>query len=58
MLQYHDEIVLHLKRIEQDKVSKQLLDSIEKVNEIVKLNVPLGVSVDFGNTYADVHQKN
>ena len=55
MIQYHDEIVFHTKITEQEKVSKQLLDSIEKVNRIVKLNVPLGVSVDFGKTYADVH---
>lgn len=55
MIQYHDEIVFHTKITEQEKVSKHLLDAIEKVNEIVKLNVPLGVSVDFGKTYADVH---
>ena len=56
MFQYHDEIAFHLKEFEQDIVKKKLLDSIEKVNKTVKLNVPLGVSVDFGKTYADVHQ--
>ena len=55
MFQYHDEIAFHLKEFEQDIVKKKLLDSIEKVNKTVKLNVPLGVSVDFGKTYADVH---
>lgn len=55
MFQYHDEIAFHLKEFEQDIVKKKLLDSIEKVNKTVKLNVPLGVSVDFGKTYAEVH---
>ena len=55
MFQYHDEIAFHLKEFEQDIVKKKLLDSIEKVNKTVKLNVPLGISVDFGKTYADVH---
>lgn len=55
MFQYHDEIAFHLKEFEQDIVKKKLLNSIEKVNKTVKLNVPLGISVDFGKTYADVH---
>lgn len=55
MLQYHDEILFHLKNTEQDIVRTKLLKAIEKVNKIVKLNVPLGVSVDFGKTYKDVH---
>ena len=29
--------------------------AIEAVNNSVKLNVPLGVSVDFGNNYAEIH---
>lgn len=55
MIQYHDEIVLHAKISEQEEVSNKLLKAIEKVNKIVKLNVPLGVSVDFGKNYSDVH---
>lgn len=55
MFQYHDEIVFHLKETEQEIVRKKLLDSIERVNNIVKLNVPLGVSVDFGKSYDKIH---
>lgn len=55
MFQYHDEIAFHLKETEQEIVRKKLLDSIERVNNIVKLNVPLGVSVDFGKKYSDIH---
>ena len=55
MFQYHDEIAFYLKETEQEIVRKKLLDSIERVNNIVKLNVPLGVSVDFGKKYSDIH---
>ena len=55
MFQYHDEIAFHLKETEQEIVRKKLLDSIERVNNIVKLNVPLGVSVDFGKSYDKIH---
>ena len=55
MFQYHDEIAFHLKEIEKEEVRKKLLDSIEKVNKSVKLNVPLGVSVDFGKNYSQIH---
>ena len=55
MFQYHDEIAFYLKETEQDIVRKKLLNSIEKVNNTVKLNVPLGVSVDFGKKYSDIH---
>lgn len=55
MFQYHDEIAFYLKETEQEIVRKKLLDSIEKVNKTVKLNVPLGISVDFGKKYSDIH---
>ena len=55
MFQYHDEIAFHLKETEQEIVRKKLTDSISKVNNIVKLNVPLGISVDFGKDYSQIH---
>ena len=55
MFQYHDEIAFHLKETEQEIVRKKLLDSIERVNKTVKLNVPLGVSVDFEKSYDKIH---
>jgi len=30
-------------------------DSIESVNNLVKLNVPLGIDYSFGNNYAEIH---
>ena len=55
MIQYHDEIVFYLRVGEEDQVNTYLLGAIEAVNNSVKLNVPLGVSVDFGNNYAEIH---
>lgn len=55
MIQYHDEIVFHLRVGEEDQVSAKLLEAIKAVNDSVKLNVPLGVSVDFGTSYAEIH---
>lgn len=54
-LQYHDEILTYLRITDKDKVKKILHDSIEEINNEIKLNVPLGISVDFGETYAMVH---
>lgn len=54
-LQYHDEILFYLKEGEEENISNILKESMEKVNKIVKLNVPLGCSIDFGKNYADVH---
>lgn len=55
MLQYHDEIAFSLLK-EDKEISEQILkESIQKVNENIKLNVPLGVSVDFGINYAQIH---
>ena len=55
MLQYHDEIAFSLKKTEEEQVRNKLLKSIEKVNNSVKLNVPLGISVDFGESYDKIH---
>ena len=55
MLQYHDEIAFPLLDYEKDIVEAQLKEAIEAVNNTVKLNVPLGVSVDFGTNYAKIH---
>lgn len=55
MLQYHDEIAFPLKKDQQDWVANQLKEAIQAVNDMVKLNVPLGISVDFNVNYAEIH---
>jgi hypothetical protein len=56
-LQMHDEILFRLSTNpkEKEKVIDKLQASIREVNEEVKLNVPLGISMDFGHNYADCH---
>ncbi len=54
-LQYHDEIMFPLLETQKEHYKEILLKAIEEVNQIVNLNVPLGVSVDFGYRYSDVH---
>ena len=54
-LQYHDEKGSILLKGQEEQREKDLKDAIEEVNKKVKLNVPLGVSVAFGNTYSDIH---
>lgn len=51
----HDEIAFPLKKGEEEAVRKLLLEAVEEVNEILSLNVPLGVSVDFGENYSIIH---
>lgn len=55
MLQYHDEIAFPLLKGKESEITDILKDSIKAVNDSVRLNVPLDVSVDFGNNYAEIH---
>ena len=55
MLQYHDEIAFPVLESAQEETVKKLNESIIEVNRILKLNVPLGISVDFGEKYSDIH---
>ena len=43
------------KEITEDDVRNIIEESINIVNNNLKLNVPLGSSVDFGNNYAEIH---
>jgi hypothetical protein len=56
-LQMHDEILFRLPNNAQDRkiVITKLQKSIKEVNDEVKLNIPLRVSMDFGPNYADCH---
>lgn len=54
-LQYHDEIGFPLLKKDQELVKEKLKAAIQQTNEEVPLNVPLGISIDFGPNYADCH---
>jgi hypothetical protein len=55
MMQYHDEIAFPLLIEDEGRVRTVLTEAIESVNQKVKLNVPLGISIDFGINYAKIH---
>jgi DNA polymerase I-like protein with 3'-5' exonuclease and polymerase domains len=54
-LQMHDEILFRLAEGSKEEISEKLKTSIAEVNEEIKLNVPLGISMDFGYNYAACH---
>lgn len=53
--QFHDEVVLEVKKGKREKAVKLLKSAIDRVNDKVKLNVKLGVDVQFGHRYSDIH---
>ncbi len=54
-LQMHDEILFKTDKIMKDAHYITLKKCIDYVNDELKLNVPLGISADFGLNYADCH---
>lgn len=55
VMQYHDELLIVFKRQFKDYVRESLFKAMAETNEQIKLNVTIGISVDFGNNYADCH---
>ncbi len=53
--QFHDESINVIKEGEQNEHTSVLKWAINKLNEQLKLNVDLGIDVQYGKTYADVH---
>lgn len=54
-LVYHDQLDLIVKTGYRKGVEKLLRDSIEKVNKVLKLNVPMDISVNFGKYFNEIH---
>ena len=54
-LQYHDEIFKYTLKDNQDEEAKLIKGCIQSVNDRMKVNVPLGVSLAYGLNYSDVH---
>ena len=53
--QFHDEIILTIKKGSRDKCTKMLKDAISRVNDKLKLNVKLDIDVQYGSNYAEIH---
>lgn len=52
---FHDECVFEIKKGHRKECEKLLRDSLQKVNNRLKLNVTLDCEVQFGENYACVH---
>lgn len=53
--QFHDEIVLNVKKGYRDQIKSFLQKCIDTVNKNLKLNRLLEIDVQFGNRYGDIH---
>ncbi len=53
--QFHDEVIVLVEDGDQDKTENLMKTSIQNLNEKLQLNVELGIDVQFGNTYAEIH---
>jgi len=54
-LQYHDELLVWCKKEHEETVVKLLKESMAVVNEIIKLNIEINISIDVGTNYAECH---
>lgn len=55
LFQIHDEASCKCLPEDKEKVIKLYSESMNKVNEILKLNVEIGFSIEFGPNYAECH---
>ena len=53
--QFHDEVILCVKKGYRDQCSKMLKEAVQKVNTILELNRDLDVDVQFGDCYSSIH---
>ena len=53
--QFHDEIIALVEKGQEKNVEAIMHNAAKVLNDKVKLNVPLGVDAQFGDTYADIH---
>lgn len=53
--QFHDEVVLQVKKGFRVQAEKLLRDAIAELNSALKLNRELGIDVQFGERYSSIH---
>lgn len=54
-LQYHDEMVALVRKGDEERARGIVEEAMERVNDLLKLNVTISVDVQFGKNYAEVH---
>lgn len=55
IFQYHDELMIIFPKFLRKNIENILNLAIQKTNDKLKLNVYIGISMDFGQNYAEVH---
>ena len=53
--QFHDESINLVKKGDEQEHTKVLIWAIEKLNKELKLNVDLGIDVQYGQRYSEIH---
>jgi len=53
--QFHDESINLVKKGHEEHHQRRLVNAINKLNHELKLNVDLGIDVQFGNKYSEIH---
>lgn len=53
--QFHDEVILTVKKGFREQVTELLRDALRKTNEFLGLNRELGIDVQFGSNYGQIH---
>ena len=53
--QFHDEIIALVPVGDEGKTEQLMKEAADELNQQLKLNVDLGVDVQFGNNYAEIH---
>ena len=51
----NDEVLLSVPLGQEQQVREALEGAMREVNETLKLNVEIGIDVQYGNSYAEVH---
>lgn len=53
--QFHDEVILEIKEGHRHEATKLLTWAIERTNKFLGLNRELGIDIQFGTSYAEIH---
>ena len=53
--QFHDEVVLEIRKGHREKAIQLLDEAIKELNEQLKLNRELGIGTQFGDRYSEIH---
>ena len=53
--QFHDEVVLSVRKGYRDEITEFLKDTIKKTNDLLDLNVSLDIGIQFGDRYSEIH---